>query len=73
VNADDAALRTLAQLVVEVGTLHPRWKRRNGFLATHHPELWRRMIEAGVAVEEPAVATEAEPDEWPGFDREPRW
>lgn len=75
VDAEDDALRTLAQLVVDVGTLHPRRQRRDGFIATHHPELWRRMIEAGVAVEEPVPASDGDtdgrdPDRWPFFDRE---
>jgi hypothetical protein len=40
---------TLASLVVEIGHVHPRSKKRRGNIRRNHPELFQRMVAAGLA------------------------
>lgn len=42
-------LQSLAQLVLDIGRVHPRKKKRLPFIRRNHPDLWRRMIAMGVA------------------------
>jgi hypothetical protein len=47
--SEDSEVRELAQLVADIGQVHPSRKRRLSFLQARHPELCARMIAAGVA------------------------
>jgi hypothetical protein len=42
---------TLASLVVEIGHVHPRSRKRRGNVRRSHPELFQRMVAAGLAVD----------------------
>jgi hypothetical protein len=53
-------LQTLAQLVMDIGRVHPRKKKRLPFIQRNHPELWSRMIAADVVE-----------DWWPSEGHEP--
>jgi hypothetical protein len=44
----DTEVATLAQLVVDVGRIHPRKRKRLPIIRRNYPELWNRMIAAGV-------------------------
>jgi hypothetical protein len=58
VNDTNQEVAQLATLVVEIGRTHPRRRRRHGEIRRNHPELFRRMIAAGVAFE-PRYDTDA--------------
>jgi hypothetical protein len=58
----NAEVATLALLVVEIGRVHPRRKKRHGNIRRDHPELFRRMIAAGVVSDWSDTADEREPD-----------
>jgi len=45
---EDSQLAELAQIVAEVGRVHPGRKHRLSFIESRHPALWARMVAAGV-------------------------
>ena len=49
----DSHVTALAQVVAEIGRVHPHKKNRLSYIRKNKPELWGRMIETGVV------------DDWP--------
>jgi hypothetical protein len=45
---EDEEIRTLATIVAEVGRVHPHRRRRHGRIRHQHPELWQRIVAAGL-------------------------
>ena len=45
---DDAEVREMASLVLEIARVHPRRRKRFGKIRSRHPDLWRRMIASGI-------------------------
>jgi hypothetical protein len=50
-NDDDPEIATLAKLVVDIGRLHPRKRKRAGRIHRSDPALFQRMIAAGLVGE----------------------
>jgi hypothetical protein len=49
--SEDQEVAQLACIVADIGRVHPSRKRRLPFLRNRHPELWARMVVAGVVHE----------------------
>jgi hypothetical protein len=47
----DPEVAALARLVVDVGRVHPRKRKRLPYIRSRDPELWERMVAAGLADE----------------------
>jgi hypothetical protein len=53
---DNADVRHLAKIVLEVATVKPHRRKREGYLRHHHPELYSHLVQLGVyeeRIEEP--------------------
>jgi hypothetical protein len=61
----------LARLVVEVGLVHPRKKKRLPRIRSRHPELWERMVAAGLADEWLESSDREQESAGDGLDEEP--
>ncbi len=69
--SEDAEVVALARIVMEVGRVHPARKKRLAHIMSRHPDLWARMVAAGV-VDDWLMDSSWEPEsagEWP--DEEP--
>jgi hypothetical protein len=60
----NAEVAALAQLVVDVGSVHPRKKKRLPYIQRNDPALWHRMLAAGVVEDWPDELLSEE--RWPG-------
>ncbi|HYM61514.1 MAG TPA: hypothetical protein VEZ11_11555 [Thermoanaerobaculia bacterium] len=49
----DAEVAALANLVIDIGIAHPHRRKRLPFIRRNRPELWKRMVAAGMAEEWP--------------------
>ncbi len=58
----NAEIQTLAQLVMDIGRVHPRRKKRLPFIRRNHPQLWSRMIAADVVEDWPSDGHDPEDD-----------
>lgn len=64
--SEDADIAGLAKIVVDVGRAHPGRKKRWPRIRTLHPELWSRLVAAGVADQLPMDSSR---EDRPGDDR----
>lgn len=66
---------TLAALVVEIGHVHPQRRKRCGAIRRTHPDLFLRMVAAGLAFALPdSMAMEAPADDVdPPEEADPFW
>lgn len=46
--SEDPEVSEVARIVADIGRLHPGRKRRLPFLRDRHPDLWTRMLAAGL-------------------------
>lgn len=58
----DQEVRSLASLILEIALVHPRRKKRLGYLRYHRPELYDRLVErvtacAGPRIRRPTLGT----------------
>jgi hypothetical protein len=60
-NDPEPEVGLLARLVVDIGRVHPRRRRRHGHIRQHDPALFQRMIAAGLVAEDLAEQHEWEP------------
>jgi hypothetical protein len=63
--SQDREVAELAGIVADIGRVHPGRKRRLPYIRTHKPELWERMLAAGVVHPEAQYASDDEHgDDW---------
>lgn len=51
--SEDPEVSEVARIVADIGRLHPGRKRRLPFLRDRHPDLWTRMLAAGLVPDFP--------------------
>jgi len=62
--SEDAEIAALAKIVVDVGRAHPGRKKRWPRIRTLHPELWKRLVAAGIVDDLPMDSSwEDRPDD----------
>jgi hypothetical protein len=64
----DDEVAALAHLVTDIGIAHPRKRKRLPYIRRNRPELWKRMVAAGLVDE---WSDEYPPDEYPQDERPP--
>jgi hypothetical protein len=57
---DDDEIREMAAVVLAVGKAHPGRKRRFGWIQRNRPELWREVLQVGLAAQWPEELAEDE-------------
>jgi len=60
----EESVRHLAKVVLDVATVAPRRRKRQGFLYHNHPELYARLVDLGIYDEWIDVPEYSEEDEW---------
>jgi hypothetical protein len=61
--SQDREVAELARIVADIGRVHPGRKRRLPHIRTQKPELWERMLAAGVVQPDPQYSWDDEHDD----------